>query len=327
VGLSGWLDGLSRHVASQQCIEGFPSWLSAALAAALPVIWLNNGQATWRRLACCAAIGTAALILAAAGTSFVLTAVAAPIGLAASFASLRTSPDDVQSLRRRVVGLALVTAWYCGLAVATPCYWPYPRLLLPWLLAAWIGAALLLEELARAILLPAQPKQSAWRLPALTAAMVGLAALAALYHHPRFAGQRIGGESRLNLLAACREIITDLGPSTQPRVIYVLGEPAVLFQLKAAGEPLVVPVQEIPDEPAREGGRPIATYLVLGPHWLGDAPHEPDRAVLPRSRLVASHEYRPSLLVALDLYDPRRPAASDQRERNQLTLYRLASDR
>jgi len=328
VGLSGWLDSLSRHVASQQCIEGYVSWIGVALAAALPVIMLRKEGLAWRGLACCAIASIVALLFAALGTSFVFVVAAAPLGLVASAIGLSKMPAADEATRRRQVGLALVTAWYCGLALATSCYWPYPRLLVPWLLAAWLGAAVLLDELTRHFLFATERKRGAWRLTSATTGVLGLAALVAFYHHMCFVHHGFHRESRLNLLVACRELIRDLDPTSQPRVIYVLGEPAVLFQLRTAGEPVVVPLQEIPTEPARDAGQPIATYLVLGPHSLGDAQvNQSQRAALARSNPIASHEYRPSLLVALDLYDPRNSDPNEQRERNQVKLYRLIADR
>jgi dolichyl-phosphate-mannose-protein mannosyltransferase len=327
VGLSGWSDGLSRHVASQQYVEGIASWISVAVAAALPAIMLRRDESAWRGWVWYALASIVALLLAAVGTSFVFVIVAAPLGLVASAVGWSRMPEADEAVRRRQVGLALLTAWYCGLALATPCYWPYPRLLVPWLLTAWIGAAVLLDELARHFL-AMEPKRVVWRLPSVTAGVLGLAALVALYHHTRLTHQGFQRESRLNLLAACRELIADLGPSSQPRVIYVLGEPAVLFQLRAAGEPLVVPLQGIPTEPARDAGQPIATYLVLGPHSLGGAQRNHSQgAALAGWNLIAGHEYRPSLLVALDLYDPRHSDLGEQRQRNQVTLYRLTTDR
>jgi hypothetical protein len=81
-------------------------------------------------------------------------------------------------------------------------------------------------------------------------------------------------------------------------------------------------------EPALDRGQPIATYLVLGPYSLG----EPDfrdswhTRSEPRWDLIGSYEYQPSLIVHLDLYDPRQDAP-DEFTRNQVMLYRLSSGR
>src|SRR5207247_1665296 len=68
----------------------------------------------------------------------VLSAIGVAVGL-----SRAANPT---ALPTAMVGAALLTAWWCGLFAATPCYRPYPRLLLPWLLAAWLGAAIVLDE-------------------------------------------------------------------------------------------------------------------------------------------------------------------------------------
>jgi hypothetical protein len=118
--------------------------------------------------------------------------------------------------------------------------------------------------------------------------------------------------------------VSQLGASREPRILYVYGEPAMLFQLLAAGEPLVVPVQSIPSEPARDGGRPIETLLIVGPHSLGTAAF-PSLASLQSQRweLIDAVEYSPSPIVDLDLYDPRQSSLSERAKRNQFQLFRL----
>jgi len=150
----------------------------------------------------------------------------------------------------------------------------------------------------------------------------------ALYHHPRFAHLVPPRNSRLNLFFACQSLRADLHPSSDPRVIYVFGEPAAFFQLKAAGEPLVVPIQTIPTDSALDGGQPIATYLLLGPHSLGQPDFEGSwhTRQKPSWDLVGAYDYEPSPIVYLDLYDPRQYPPGNL-ERNRLKLYRLSSGR
>ena len=161
-----------------------------------------------------------------------------------------------------------------------------------------------------------------------TTLVLGLAALVALYHHPRFAHSVPPRNSRLNLFLACQSLLADLGKSPDPRVIYVYGEPAVFFQLKAAAEPVVVPVQSVPSSPAQDGAQHVATYLVLGPHSLGEQDFQGTWHTLtkPPWELVGTYEYQPSPLVHLDLYDPRQ-SPTDDWERNQVKLYRLSFER
>jgi hypothetical protein len=250
--------------------------------------------------------------------------VAASLGLLGCSLALRHDGDGEAGHDRRLLGLALVAAWYLGLALATPCYFPYPRLLLPWLLASWLGSAILFDVLVRAWQSDGVPPRVNWGLPLATATILIVAGLVARYHHPRFAHEALPTGDRRGVLSASRTILVKLGASREPRIVYVYGEPAMLFQLRAAGEPLVGPVQSIPSEQARDGGRPIKTLLIVGPHSLGTAEF-PSLASLQSQHweLIDAVEYAPSPIVHLDLYDPRRSSQSERIERNQFQVFRL----
>jgi hypothetical protein len=91
--------------------------------------------------------------------------------------------------------------------------------------------------------------------------------------------------------------------------MYVYGEPALLFQLRAAGEELVAPVQDIPTQSASMDGRLIATLLMVGGHARTD-PQFIRRWADTKNQwqLLQSFDYTPSAVVWLDLHDPRRSA-------------------
>jgi hypothetical protein len=106
------------------------------------------------------------------------------------------------------------------------------------------------------------------------------------------------------------------------RAIYVYGEPAVFFQLHAAGEGIVVAVADVPMSAATFDGRAAATFLIIGPHAERDAHFQEQwNAAQDRWRLVAEYEYLPSPLVWLDLHDPRTVAGSAP-QKESLHLYR-----
>jgi hypothetical protein len=112
----------------------------------------------------------------------------------------------------------------------------------------------------------------------------------------------------------------------EPRVVYVFGEPAIFFQLRAAGEPIVSPVQMVPTEPATDAGQPIPTLLVTGPHAHRDPQFQQQWTVAKdRWELVQEFEYEPSLVVWLDLNDPRQ-SPQTTRDLDRVRLYRLRRD-
>jgi dolichyl-phosphate-mannose-protein mannosyltransferase len=112
--------------------------------------------------------------------------------------------------------------------------------------------------------------------------------------------------------------------SEQPRVIYVYGEPALFFQLRAAGEELAVPIQDVPQTAAALDGQSAATFLVAGPHAQRDSQFQEQlKKGTDRWRLVQSYDYAPSSLVWLDLHDPRQPASHQAGSENAFRLYRF----
>jgi hypothetical protein len=106
------------------------------------------------------------------------------------------------------------------------------------------------------------------------------------------------------------------------RAIYVYGEPALLFQLKAAGESFVGPVQDIPGAAVNADGTTITTYLVIGPHARSDPQFRAAwKESSSRWKRVASFPYRPSAIVRLDLIDPRKEQPPKSWEK--VEVYRL----
>jgi hypothetical protein len=129
--------------------------------------------------------------------------------------------------------------------------------------------------------------------------------------------------SRLGLRDVAHAIRSP-GADANGRAIYVFGEPALFFQLNAAGESLVRPVQSLPGSPATVEGKPIPTYLVAGPHANRDPQFNAAIAAAgERWELVRSYPHRPSAIVWLDLYDPRQPVPQDAAALDEVRLFRL----
>ncbi len=117
---------------------------------------------------------------------------------------------------------------------------------------------------------------------------------------------RVGVKLRTDISAA-----TESGAATTSdltRVVYVMGEPAVLFQLRAAGEPIVIPTQNVATASATLDGRELPTFLVTGPHAQRDETFSKEwAAAKDHWKQIQSYDYSPSPIVWLDLHDPRIP--------------------
>jgi hypothetical protein len=202
--------------------------------------------------------------------------------------------------------------------------------MIPRLIASWWGAALFLDEVTRLMGLSADGSLlsrgvGAWGLR-VAAALWVLAALVAgrwLPSAERMA--ELHGGTRRSYLAAAAEIRMVLGhhPPTESgmpgRIVYVVGEPALFFQLAAAGEELVIATQQIPNR-LEPGAAP--EFLVTGPHTERDPAFQGAVGKAGADlRELTAFLVKLSPLVELDLGDPRTAAAS--RERRRFRVFRL----
>ncbi len=324
VGVAGWPDGLARQIANQHTIEG---WLSPlGLSAALAVAYLAGSRVEWSRTSALLAVGSAlaAGVLAGLGSTFVFVTSAGALGIVLLYRCQFKQPDD-----RRAVGLALVAAWWFGLAIATPCYWPYPRLVLPWLMASWIGTAMLCDRFVTALGQPFTSAASSWRGIAAASIVLVLAAVGGLIARP-VGGAISGRYDRRGMVQVAAQMQADLGladapgEASSPQVIYVYGEPALLFQLRACDLPLVVPVQAIPMHAADDGRRSVPTYLAFGPHALGDREFQKAWNVAKEHwQQIGVYDLPLSHIVWLDLMDPHSARPFQGPNVSRVQLYRL----
>jgi dolichyl-phosphate-mannose-protein mannosyltransferase len=321
VGFAGWLDSAHRQIAAQDVMEGPLSAASLGISAAV-LAWFSASKNRQRLPWLMAVVIAICLALAVRLTSFVVLGLLGGAGLA--WWLIAAFPERIASdgARNQSVGACLVAAWWMGLLVATPCYWPYPRLVLPWLMASWLASALFWERAART----ADRSQTPSPVPNWIGPVIVAAALVVV----SFFG---------SLLAPVRQTPATANDPTYPqiaaaihrqhdpdnlRAIYTCGEPALLFQLRALGEPLVVPSRDVPGEPVTVAGRSVPTLLILGPHARSDTPFQQQwAAAKQRWELLQSFDYAPREIVRLDLYNPRQPEPTNLRELNRIEVYRL----
>ena len=127
--------------------------------------------------------------------------------------------------------------------------------------------------------------------------------------------------NRRGLERIARQVHATQAPE-ELRVIYAHGEPALYFQLRAAREEIVAPVQEVPRQAATIDGKAVPTFLLVGAHAQSDSEFQQQwAAAQDRFELVTTFDYAPSPIVWLDLHDPRKPAPESGS--HVVRLYRL----
>lgn len=218
---------------------------------------------------------------------------------------------DVDPKRRvrwsQWLGVWMCLAWITGLALVTPLYRPYPRLLLPLCVAGWIGVGsaivrLLSGTLAARVLSPERPQRR--RLVLVVGVLVCLQSVL-MTTRKGFVGGRPRNELAdvaARVLTAIREDSKD-GPSLSGvrQIVYVYAEPGLLFHL-STDDILVGPITDLGfARPTQPGTQQLPTYLVAGPHALVSETFDRQfKAVRDALQPVVSLSYRPSDLVLLD---------------------------
>jgi 4-amino-4-deoxy-L-arabinose transferase-like glycosyltransferase len=276
---------------------------------------------SWRE--CCAILALSALVAALAlwlGGS-TLSVLLSAAGLLGCF--LVRGPAG-NGGRRRSANWQLV-AWFLVLMVLTPLYTPYLRLVLPLLGASWLASGMAISSLIHLAWYvtesdtmtesgrPTQthsPAVGRQLLVVLSAFAVASAMLWVVqfpllpaWQDDRRGLERVAASIRQTLHSSSRSESADAGTG---QVVYVYGEPALLFHLRAQGHPLVQPIGSLSVEPARVGQLMVPTYLAAGLHALHDPAYLSSfEQSADRFQLVASYPYQPSMLVRLDQADPR----------------------
>ncbi len=318
VGFSGWLDSAHRQTANQFVLGMGWSLLGLGLAILMPKLLEP------RRVIEIPWLIVQSFFYAIGLMLFTFTFVVgfgAMLGIGRMVVAFHRASrlDDIW--KRRAIGLFLVFTWWGAMLVATPLYTPYPRLALPLLLAAWLATALNWAD----VLAPndeppiEQGWGNWWGFPFFAVWLGTGACILSLFpnddHWDRPAHRR-------GLVRIAQQVrATDI--RRQPRVIYVFGEPAIFFQLKAAGEPIVAALQNLPIRPAAKDGRPIPTFLIAGPHAQRDPRFQSQwSASKDRWELLHEFDYQPSPVVWLDVNDPRQ-SPQETADLDRVRLYHL----
>jgi 4-amino-4-deoxy-L-arabinose transferase-like glycosyltransferase len=343
-GLSDWLPSLSRQIDNHRFLDGWLSCAALGLAVIAAVVlrrwtvrgftWnesktrgnktesqpqqnLTAGRTDWRFV-----IGLALLTMTSAtfvGSS-VTVGVLAIVAIGAHLLGRSTHNEST-------LPFCLLAVWFIGLSVATPFYFPYPRLTLPWLVAAWLGSGAMIGWVVRKYVGSEEGNGTGTRQTARWI-LVGSAVLfcGAIYLNAnRWTERGIPGwQSQTGLQDVAANIAAQVN-SASPNgdvLILVYAEPGLFFQLATASNSRwsVVPIGALKPSTASPV---VPTYLVTGPNAHREANHT---AAISRhgKRLqrVAEFPYRPSDLVLLNWYSPSSPAFPGPKQRVQLYRYR-----
>jgi len=310
VGVRGWLDSAIAHAQHLAAFESPLTPFGVAVACCLIAggSWNVSSEATRHRLL----VAIAASGLAAMMSLSVLVLVAAVMALREGLAQLRGQRDEAHV--GRPLAWTMLAAWWIAMTLTTPLYHPYPRLILPWLVAGWL---LLGQQLARwtatdvtdvANVTKNSHAQPGRRL-ALAAAIGAVLMLVAI--PTRFASRGIPSLQPRTAIARLADQLVSQVTTHAPDgnvVIRVWGEPALFFQLsnRSPRRLLMQPAGGL--AVIRPGEQPpaIPVFLAVGPHALDGRPPSPD--AFRDYRHLDSFEVIPGLQVRLN----QPPARRDQ---------------
>ncbi len=208
----------------------------------------------------------------------------------------------------------LISAWWIGLLVVTPCYFPYSRLWMPWVLSVLFLAV-------TPVWLPNIPELTP-RIHRIAQCVSIFSALLALVGF-RVMGSDVsrspaGWENRAGALRVSREIRGRIAAPDAP--VFVLSEPAIWFHLRQQGQPAVIASGlEFLQRPA-----PAPAYLVVGSQAERDPQFEHEwQAAESRWELAGEFSFPPSRIVLLDQFSPRDLAEHPERRTLTVKLYRV----
>jgi dolichyl-phosphate-mannose-protein mannosyltransferase len=351
VGVSGWWNSSVWQNQKLRLMSGASTTVSFLAAWLLTTIlhrW-SGKRFTWNLSA-----WGPVLLYGIAFTAFVgvtdevfgVLVILGPAGVVLAFRPQAAFPDVLpESLLDRALAAWLLTAWFSGLLLMTPCYTPYPRLMLPWLVSACFGVGIVVHYIAWRISAPAydrpaadqqhidslpQPAISSVRKGAFSALFCGGAGILALVFLAVPPWQRgpTGCQSRIGLVAEIPQIIAGvrMGAAELPTgdpdsfVIYTYADPALMFQLREAGVLWARPIKDLgfasPNAPVSR----LPVFVVIGPQARHTAGFDEQfEKVASRLELIGAYRHSVSQLVLLD--EPR--ISDNDAAIRELELYRV----
>lgn len=330
VGISGWWDSVIRHEAAHRVFENWgvkfeiAAWLGL-ITLLLRFTWnaeTSSGLPSKNQALPFWLLAAVFCVISALVSTAVAIAIYGSVGIAIGMAKLkRTSPE--QTSARPELAFWFAAAWFVGLSVVTPLYFPYPRLTLPWLAAGWLVAGSALAQLVEQASVPIR-----FRRLRISAGILLPVAWFFCWEASR-ADNHLEGESMMTMCFSPRDIgygasrddrqNSDFGPSilktcradcgTDQFIILVQGQPAVFFHVRAA-TPNVYPIATI-DQARTASNSPVPVYLATA---------ENAESVGPK---IGSHGHRQSQLVQSNSRNMDEFAWFDWHQELRVFVYRL----
>lgn len=354
-GLSEWMNAFAAQAGKLSRLDGLPSGCSLLVVFAVSIALLRyeNRRFTWNKLlgndVVFFALPVAALVCVIGWANVFLVALGAVgtfVGVSRRFSGHFAARLDETDPVCGALPAWLLAAWYAGLLITIPLYMPYPRLMLPLLVASWLGAGVFVDALigrirshadellavehgTKPLLACKRPEAASLARvrPVVILALCVAIVLAARQRSPLERGVP-GWESRTGLadLApailddACRNAGFDRQTQLKKLVIYTYGEPALVFNLRLVGAEFVNPVKDVafagPDAPVPQ----LPSFVIIGPQaWRTPGFGEQLVKALPRLKRAGKYRYVPSDLVLLD----GSLILSDRRTEHEIVLYRV----
>jgi hypothetical protein len=345
VGFSGWGASFAAQARKLSLLGGPLTGCSPLVAVVLSLWQLRaaDSRFTWNALlrsdVTYVAVPVLALLCVIEGGAVILAFLGiVGTGVAVTRTVVSGGPEGASPDR----GLAawLLAVWLVGLLVSVPLYWPYPRLVLPLLMASWLGLGVLADAVIRAISTRETTADNLTKVPMLAhrrsgdhalsrrkpilLLALGIGIAVAVTQQPPWKNGLVGWQHRAGLANLVPEIRDDIVRNAGVEfptgldsfVIYTYGEPALFFQLRQSGCAFVKPVKDLTFAYPDARTPPLPSYVAFGTQ-AGRTPGfgEQLAKALPRLQLIGKYRYAPSDVVMLDdplnLFDRRWEYAID----------------
>jgi hypothetical protein len=312
------MESLRRQVGSQRHFESWLSVIGTGIALTAAATFApSRKDSTWNSWSrqIVAWLPAAMWIVASSALlgSSVTLSLSAIVGLSVSLWRVRQERSVQGEDAERALAYWITLAWLVGLLALTPLYRAYPRLVLPSLVASWLGSGaaigMLFDVLSRRgnIAVTAAPvKPSSRQLLHFT--MAAAAVIGVLVFSQRLHSRGIPGwEGRTGLESIAARIANDAsnaaaeaGPAIPLNVFFVFGEPALVYHLSALGE-TAVPIGDLAVLRSNRLPPGAVPYLVAGSHAVRTPAFMVEiTSLAAHFKVSAIYDYWPSDLVLLD---------------------------
>lgn len=373
VGIENWTSSLVRQYQNHLLMDGVTSRISLLAALLIPLFFtwshatLNDpggkkkSSRHMKEYSITAGLG---LVLAISsfylGSSLILVLISIAGGIGCLVMTLFQRESGTESptqISRR--NIWLLTAWFTGLALATPFYRAYPRLTLPWLVSSWIAAGGILSwclgrihqfvsksngapeekyekksnaKQATGVLLPAT----------LGVLLIGLTVVFFLSQMKDRTASSIvkGWEDRTGLEKIATGMIEKLDEAepeneagSSPKIVATYGQPALYFHLgfqvneryKETGKLDFVPVVVGGLQNFLTGSQETEEerFLIVSQKQLENELSSEWELVQNRFEKMETFAYKPSLLVRLNEYSPEELSRMNELVEIPIHLFRV----